>query len=125
VFSRKLFIHISSIWNTDKKLEEGQRVKIQNKLLFAISIISIIIVIFQLWSTIPNIGEYARDAHLFETLDSGNVWADWVLEAREMLVEAPINLILNVCFFSLVAFWSFSESLEKEKLTPAKTETTN
>ncbi len=99
--------------------------KIQNKLLFAISIISIIIVIFQLWSTIPNIGEYARDAHLFETLEEGNVWADWVLEARENLVEAPIALILNVCFFSLVAFWSFSGALETEKQTSAKPETTN
>jgi len=100
-------------------------VKIQNKLLFAISIISIIIVIFQLWSTIPNIGEYARDAHLFETLEEGNTWADWVLEAREMLVEAPINLILNVCFFALIAFWSFSASLGKENQTPTKTESTN
>lgn len=99
--------------------------KIQNKLLFAISIVSIIIVIFQLWSTIPNIGEYARDAHLFETLEEGNVWADWVLEARENLVEAPIALILNVCFFSLVAFWSFSGALETEKQTPAKPESTN
>ena len=99
--------------------------KIQNKLLFAISIISIIIVIFQLWSTIPDIGEYAADAHLFETLEEGNVWADWVLEAREMLVEAPIALILNVCFFSLVAFWSFSGALGKENHTPAKPETTN
>jgi ABC-type sulfate transport system permease subunit len=100
-------------------------VKIQNKLLFAISIVSIVIVVFQLWSTIPNIGEYASDAHLFETLEEGNVWADWVLEARENLIEVPINLILNVCFFALVAFWSFSGSLETEKQTPAKPETTN
>ena len=104
---------------------EGMNVKIQNKLLFAISIISIVIVIFQLWSTIPNIGEYARDAHLFETLEEGNVWADWVLEARENLIEAPIGLILNVCFFSLVAFWSFSGALGKEDQTPATPETTN
>ena len=99
--------------------------KIQNKLLFAISIISIVIVIFQLWSTIPDIGEYARDAHLFESLESGNVWADWVLEAREKLWEAPVNLILNVCFFSLVAFWSFSGALGKEDQTTSKPETTN
>jgi hypothetical protein len=103
---------------------EGKKVKIQNKLLFAISMISIFIVIFQLWSTIPNIGEYARDAHLFDTLEPGNVWADWVLEAREMLVEAPIKLVLYVCFFSLVAFWSFSESLGKENQATAKPETT-
>jgi hypothetical protein len=99
--------------------------KIQNKLLFAISIISIVIVIFQLWSTIPNIGEYARDAHLFESLEEGNVWADWVLEAREKLVEAPIGLILNVCFFSLVAFWSFSGAIGKEDQITVKPETTN
>ena len=99
--------------------------KIQNKLLFTISIISIIIVIFQLWSTIPDIGEYARDAHLFDSLEEGNVWADWVLEAREMLVEAPIALILNVCFFSLVAFWSFSGALEKEDQIPTKPDATN
>ena len=99
--------------------------KIQNKLLFAISIISIIIVIFQLASTIPDIGEYARDAHLFETLEPGNVWADFVIEAREMLVEAPITLILNVCFFSLVAFWSFSGALGKEDQIQSKPETTN
>ena len=82
-------------------------------------------VIFQLWSKIPDIGEYAADAHLFETLEEGNVWADWVLEAREMLVEAPIALILNVCFFSLVAFWSFSGALGKENQIPPKPETTN
>ncbi|MGD2066677.1 MAG: hypothetical protein PVI43_05870 [Candidatus Bathyarchaeota archaeon] len=99
--------------------------KIQNRLLFAISIISIIIVVFQLWSTIPNIGEYASDAHLFDSLEEGNVWADWVLEARENLVEVPIALILNVCFFSLVAFWSFSGALEKENQTSAKPEATN
>ena len=108
-----------------RQVIEGKKVKIQNRLLFAISIISIIIVIFQLWSTIPNIGEYARDAHLFDSLEEGNVWADWVLEAREMLIEAPIALILNVCFFSLVAFWSFSGALEKEKQTPIKPEATN
>ena len=102
------------------KAEKEKKMKIQNKLLFALSIVSIIIVIFQLWSTIPDIGEYARDAHLFESLEEGNVWADWVLEAREMLVEAPIKLVLYVCFFSLVAFWSFSASLEKENQIPAK-----
>ena len=99
--------------------------KIQNKLLFVISLFSILIVIFQLWSTIPDIGQYASDAYLFQEPQEGYVWSDWVFEAREMLWESSIGLILNVCFFVSIAFWSFSEAMGKRTGSPAETETRN
>jgi len=97
--------------------------KLQNKLLLAITLFSILIVIFQLWSTIPNIGEYAGDAHLFQEPEEGYAWKDWVFEARDMFWEASIGLILNVCFFVSVAYWSFSEAMKKRTESPAETET--
>lgn len=99
--------------------------KIQNKLLFAISLVSILIVIYHLWSTIPDIGQYASDAYLFQDPQEGYVWSDWVFEAREMFWEASIGLILNVCFFVAIAFWSFSGAIGKRTKTPSKSETTN
>lgn len=108
-----------------QQTKEGKKVKIQNKLLFVISIFSILIVIYQLWSTIPNLGEYASNAYLFQDPQEGYVWSEWVLEAREMLWESSIGLILNVCFFISIAFWSFSGAIGKRAETPAKPETTN
>ena len=103
--------------------------KIQNKLLFAVSMISILIVIFQLWSAIPDINEYADGRKWMLSWDEDTEAYEWLLlynpQAESLMVETAIELILNVCFFSLVAFWSFSESLEKEKQIPAKPETTS
>ena len=127
VFSRKLFIHIASIWNTNNKPREGKKVKIQNKLLFAISIISILIVVFQLWSTIPEIGEYTDGRKWLLVWDPETEVYEWLLtyntEASYMLLETSLGLILNVLFFALVAFWTFSETLGKEEQPPAKPET--
>lgn len=103
--------------------------KIQNKLLFTISMISILIVVFQLWSAIPDISEYADGRKWMYTWNPDTDVSGWVVmydpQASTLLLETSIELILNVCFFSLVAFWSFSESLEKEKQNLAKPETTN
>ena len=84
---------------------------------------SILIVIFQLWSTIPDIGEYASDAHLFQEPEEGYTWTEWVFEARDMFWKASIGLILNVCFFVSVAYWSFSEAMGKRTESPAEAET--
>jgi len=99
--------------------------KIQNKLLLAISLVSILIVIYQLMVAIPNLGEYASNAYLFQDTQEGYVWSEWVLEAREMLWETSIGLILNVCFFAAIAFWSFSGAIGKRTETPSKPETMN
>ena len=103
--------------------------KIQNNLLFAISIISILIVISQLWSTIPDIGEYTDGRKWILTWNPETEDYDWLLtydpQAEDLMWKTSVKLILNVCFFSLVAFWSFSASLEKEKQTPAKPEAPN
>ncbi len=99
--------------------------KIQNKLLFVISIFSILIVIYQLWSTIPEIAEYASDAYLFQEPQEGHIWKDWVLEARDMFWKALIGLILHICFFVSIAFWSFSEAIGKRTKSPAKPKTKN
>jgi hypothetical protein len=103
--------------------------KIQNKLLFAISIISILIVVFQLGTAIPDISEYADGRKWIYTWNPDTEVYTWLLmydpQAATLLLETSIGLILNVCFFALVAFWSFSESLGKESKTSAKPEITN
>jgi hypothetical protein len=103
--------------------------KIQNKLLFAISIISILIVVFQLGTAIPDISEYADGRKWMYTWNPDTEAYTWLLmydpQAPTLLLETSIGLILNVCFFALVAFWSFSESLGKESKTPVKPEITN
>ena len=100
--------------------------KIQNKLLFAISLISIGIVIFQLWSTIPDINEYADGRKWILTWDPDTETYDWLLtydpQADALMVETSVELILNVCFFSLVAFWSFSGAIENKNQTPSNPE---
>jgi hypothetical protein len=100
-------------------------VKLRNKLLLAISLFSMLLVIYQLWSTIPEIAEYAGDAYLFQETREGYVWKDWVLEARDMFWKALIGMILQICFFFSIAFWSFSEAIEKRTESPSKTETKN
>jgi hypothetical protein len=90
-------------------------VNLRNKLLFAVSLFSMMMVIYQLWSTIPEIAEYAGDAYLFQEPQEGYVWKDWVLEARDMFWKALIGLILHICFFFSIAFWSFSEAFGKNK----------
>jgi hypothetical protein len=91
-------------------------VNLRNKLLFAVSLFSMMMVIYQLWSTIPEIAEYAGDAYLFQEPQEGYVWKDWVLEARDMFWKALIGLILHICFFFSIAFWSFSEAFGKNKI---------
>jgi len=100
-------------------------VKLRNKLLLAISLFSMMIVIYLLWSSIPEIAEYAGDAYLFQEPQAGYVWKDWVLEARDMFWKALIGMILKICFFFSVAFWSFSEATEKRTESPSKPETKN
>ena len=99
--------------------------KLRNKLLLAVSLFSMLLVIYQLWSTIPEIAEYADDAYLFQETREGYVWKDWVLEARDMFWKALIGMILKICFFFSLAFWSFSEAIEKRTESPSKTETKN
>ncbi len=99
--------------------------KLRNKLLLAVSLFSMLLVIYQLWSTIPEIAEYAGDAYLFQETREGYVWKDWVLEARDMFWKALIGMILKICFFFSIAFWSFSEAIEKRTESPSETETKN
>jgi len=105
--------------------EEGKKVNLRNKLLLAVSLFSMMMVIYQLWSTIPEIAEYASDAYLFQEPPEGQVWKDWVLEARDMFWKALIGMILQICFFFSIAFWSFSEAIEKRTASPSKPETKN
>jgi hypothetical protein len=100
-------------------------VKLGNKFLLAVSLFSMLMVIYQLWSTIPELAEYAGDAYLFQEPPEGRVWKDWVLEARDMFWKALIGMILQLCFFFSVAFWSFSEAIGKRAERPSKPETKN
>jgi len=88
-------------------------VKLRNKFLLVISLVSMLLVIYQLWSTIPELAEYAGDAYLFQEPTSGRVWKDWVLEARDMFWTTLTGMMLNVCFFFLISLWSFAEATEK------------
>ena len=99
--------------------------KLRNKILLTVSLFSMMIVIYLLWSTIPDIAEYTDDAYLFQKPQEGHVWKDWVLEARDMFWKALIGLILQICFFFSVAFWSFSEATEKRTKSRSKPETKN
>ena len=81
-------------------------------LLLAVSLFAIMIVIYLLYFTVPDIKEYASNAHLFEEPREGYVWAEWVLEAREMFWKTLIWLILQICFFTSVAFWSTYEAIK-------------
>ena len=95
------------------------------KLLLTIGSFAIMIVIYQLLIIVPEIAEYASKAHLFEEAGEGLVWKEWVLEAREMFWKALIGLILQVCFFTSMAFWSFYEATQetmprREKTIPKK-----
>ena len=99
--------------------------KLRNKLLLAVSLFSMLLVIYQLWITIPEIAEYASDAYLFQEPKEGRVWKDWVLEARDMFWKALIGMILQICFFFSLAFWSFSEATGKRAASPSKPETKN
>ena len=99
--------------------------KLRNKLLLAVSLFSMLLVIYQLWSTIPEIAECAGDAYLFQETREGYVWKDWVLEARDMFWKALIGMILKICFFFSIAFWSFSEAIEKRTESPSKPESKN
>ena len=99
--------------------------KLRNKLLLAVSLFSMLLVIYQLWSTIPEIAEYAGDAYLFQEPQAGQVWKDWVLEARDMFWKALIGMMLQICFFFSIALWSFSEATEKTTETQSKPETNN
>jgi hypothetical protein len=83
------------------------------------------IVIYQLWTTIPEIAEYAGDAYLFQEPPEGHLWKDWVLEARDMFWKASIGMILHICFFFSIALWSFFEAIGKRIESPSRTETKN
>ena len=83
------------------------------------------IMIYQLWITIPEIAEYANDTYLFQEPQEGHVWKDWVLEARDIFWKALIGLILHICFFVSIAFWSFSKAIGKRTKSPAKPKTKN
>jgi hypothetical protein len=108
-----------------QQTKEGRKVNLRNKLLLAVSLFSMMIGIYQLWSTIPEIAEYASDAYLFQEPQEGRVWKDWVLEARDMFWKALIGLILQICFLFSIAFWSFSEAIGKRTASPSKPETKN
>lgn len=109
-----------------QQTEEGkERVKLRNKFLLAVSLFSMLLVIYQLWSTIPIIAEYAGDAYLFQEPREGYVWKDWVLEARDMFWKALIGMILQICFYFSVAFWSFSEAIGKRAESQPKPEIKN
>jgi len=100
-------------------------VKLRNKLLLAVSLFSMLLVVYQLWSTIPEIAEYASDAYLFQEPKEGYAWKDWVLEARDMFWKALIGMMLQIFFFFSIAFWSFSEAIGKRTESPSKPETKN
>jgi hypothetical protein len=108
-----------------QQTEEGKKVKLRNKFLLAISLVSMLLVIYQLWSTIPELAEYAGDAYLFQEPTAGRVWKDWVLEARDMFWITLTGMMLNVCFFFLISLWSFSEATEKRTENPPQPETKN
>lgn len=99
--------------------------KTSKKLLLLVGLFSIMLTIYHLWATVPDIAEYASDAYLFQEPAAGTVWKDWVLEAREMFWEGLIGLILRICFFVSIALWSLSETIGKGIKISFKQETKN
>jgi len=85
------------------------------------------LVIYHLWTAIPELAEHASKAYLFQEPSPGHVWKDWVLEARDMFWKTLAGLILRVCFYFVVALWSFAETTEKrtENLTKPETADTD
>jgi hypothetical protein len=87
--------------------------KTRKKLLFLIGLFSILLTIYYLWATIPELADYASDAYLFQEPASGTIWKDWVLEAREMFWEALVGLVLRICFFVSIALWTLATIVGK------------
>jgi hypothetical protein len=96
----------------------------QKKLLLLICLFSLMLTIYHLWATVPDIADYASDAYLFQEPPEGRVWADWVLEAREMFWDALIGSILHICFYVSIALWSLFTIIGRTKVSFEK-ETSN
>lgn len=91
-----------------------------NKLLLAVSLFSLMILIYQFWITTPELSEYASKAYLFQEPSEGNKWKDWVLEAREMYWKTLIGLMLHTCFYISITIWGLAKTIGNKFRSPLK-----
>lgn len=77
--------------------------------LLAVGFFAVAMVIYLMLVTVPDIGEYFSAAH-FER--GGELGERLYGEIRDVFWKVLIGLVLQICFFSSIAFWSFYEAME-------------